>query len=120
MKKARAVAAQRGFTLVELIIVIVVIGILSAVAIPRLSGMSDEAKKAKNTAILSALKSAWTIAYAKTNGTAPTPTQVAEEMADPACTAAGEVITCAGATTTFAYAAASTPAITCSTSANCK
>jgi len=117
---------QSGFTLIELIIVIVVIGILAAVAIPKLSGMTDEANKAKNTAVLGALKSAWIIAFAKTSGVNPTAAQIVAEMADPTCTAASNVITCTGTpayTTTFTYTptdAAPKPGITCTTPENCK
>lgn len=117
---------QSGFTLIELIIVIVVIGILAAVAIPKLSGMTDEANKAKNTAVLGALKSAWIIAFAKTSGLNPTAAQVVAEMADPVCTSALNVLTCGGAnayTTTFTYTPDDTapkPTITCTTPTNCK
>ncbi len=118
--------SQSGFTLIELIIVIVVIGILAAVAIPKLSGMTDEANKAKNTAVLGALKSSWIIAFAKTSGVNPTAAQIAAEMADPVCTSAVNVITCTGTpayTTTFTYtpdAAAPKPTISCTTADNCK
>lgn len=125
---------QAGFTLVELIIVIVIIGILAAVAIPKLSGLTEEADKAKNTAVLGALKSAWTIAYAKSypgtapaakiSGANPAADHIAFEMADPTCTASGNVITC-GATattysTTFTYTPGSTPAIVCTTATKCQ
>lgn len=96
------VAKQTGFTLIELVIVIVIIGILAAVAIPRLTGVSDEATKAKNTAILGALKSAWSTAYALTKAfpAVAGASGVAAQMIDPTCAVSGNTMTCAGETFT--------------------
>jgi len=47
-----------AFTMVELIFVIVIIGILAAVAIPKLSGLSDGAKKSAEIATISAVATA--------------------------------------------------------------
>jgi prepilin-type N-terminal cleavage/methylation domain-containing protein len=37
---------NKGFTLIELLVVIAVLGILAGIAIPRMTGITDEAKKA--------------------------------------------------------------------------
>ena len=47
---------NKGFTLVELVIIIIVLGILSAVAIPKYLDIKDEATKATAGATLGALQ----------------------------------------------------------------
>jgi prepilin-type N-terminal cleavage/methylation domain-containing protein len=85
---------QSGFTLVELIIVIVIVGILAAVAIPKLTDTSKSAYAGVETATVGALKSAWSSAYAVKKGVLPNAVDVAAQMADPSCTATGGKISC--------------------------
>ena len=68
---------QRGFTLVELVIIIVILGILAAVAIPKYQDLSGEARESAARSSLGSLRSAITIFYANqavTTGTATWPT----------------------------------------------
>jgi MSHA pilin protein MshA len=54
----------KGFTLIELVIVIAIIGILSAVAIPKFINLSANAQTAATTAIAGALSAANASNYA--------------------------------------------------------
>jgi len=57
---------RKGFTLIELVIVIAIIGILAGLAIPRMMDATATAKGAKIVADLRTIDSALTIYYAKT------------------------------------------------------
>ncbi|ADQ14871.1 type IV pilin protein [Halanaerobium hydrogeniformans] len=52
-----------GFTLIELLIVIAVLGILASIAIPRISGMSDQAKDTNISVIAGSIRTAMEVYY---------------------------------------------------------
>lgn len=49
---------KKGFTLVELIVVIAVLGILAGVAVPKYSGMKDKARQANDQQVIISLQHA--------------------------------------------------------------
>ena len=70
-KEKRTIKKRKGFMLLELIIVVAIIGILAAVAIPNLVGMTDEAKVSKIQSDLSTIGTAMEVYHVKKGGTYP-------------------------------------------------
>ncbi len=83
MLKKHIKKTQAGFTLIEIIAVLVILGILAAVAVPRFINLQTEAKNKAVEGALAAGQSNVTLVYSNTilnTGSAPTMQELATEL----------------------------------------
>lgn len=65
MRRLRKSKNQAGFTLIEIIVVMVILGILSVVAVPKFVDLTTQAKIAASQSALGAVRSTLSIKYAE-------------------------------------------------------
>ena len=94
---------QKGFTIIELVVVIVILGILAAVAFPKFQDLSGDARQAVVNGAAAALKSAAVITFAKNQGAQQTYTAIKAQVTADNVTFGG---TCNAATVTHTASAA--------------
>jgi general secretion pathway protein G len=78
----RSVRDQDGFTLIEIMVVILIIGLLALMVVPRLRGVADRAKRTKAQADIQELKQALDRYYLD-NGSYPTTDQGLQALVAP-------------------------------------
>jgi MSHA pilin protein MshA len=83
MEKKKILKNEKGFTLIEIIAVLIILGILAAVAVPKFLSLTEEAEQKALDGAVAAGLSASSLAYgqlALSNGAAPTTAQVATKV----------------------------------------
>ncbi|HKF27874.1 MAG TPA: type II secretion system major pseudopilin GspG [Candidatus Binataceae bacterium] len=78
----RRFKGQDGFTLIEIMVVILIIGLLALMVVPRLRGVADRAKRTKAQADIQELKQALDRYYLD-NGSYPTTDQGLQALVSP-------------------------------------
>ena len=79
MRRSFAGEGRAGFTLIEVLVVVVILGILAAVIVPRIMGRPEEARRTKAAVDIKAIETALNL-YKIDNGSYPTTEQGLEAL----------------------------------------